>query len=365
MQDLKLEPYLKHEKLKELLAESIVNGKYKPGERIPSQNELADIYGISHSTVRESLASLVNEGLIYRIQGKGTFVAEQKQQSYNIALVLPSLFSSTRPVHTSGDDITARIANGVEEEARKNNSSVMLYLDQDQAEIERLNLEVIPLRNVDAVILFYIGGEKNLKSLKAIQEANIPVVLIDRSIDAIDFDFVTSDNKLGAQQAVEELIKMGFEKIYHFSVNLDRSWTNMRLDGYNSMMQKYGLEPSVYIIEPYEPIFNINGKLYDPIDVISKFEPPYAIFAENALVMSLAWETINKLRLPYSQFALACFDEPYINFPPEANIVKIIQQLEEIGRESVRCAIKKLNGDMEKSKIMLATKTIKHGRLCR
>lgn len=64
--------------LKEILKEDIDIGKFKPGERIPSENELCDSFKISRNTAKQAIASLVSEGILYREQGKGTFVAEKK-----------------------------------------------------------------------------------------------------------------------------------------------------------------------------------------------------------------------------------------------------------------------------------------------
>lgn len=49
--------------------------------RIPSESELGQIYGISRMTVRSVLNRLTEDGLLYRVPGKGTFVAEPKIQS--------------------------------------------------------------------------------------------------------------------------------------------------------------------------------------------------------------------------------------------------------------------------------------------
>jgi GntR family transcriptional regulator len=62
----------------EALKEKIDRGELKPGDQIPSEPELCEIYGISRTVVRQALKEMEYEGLIYRRKGKGTFVAEPK-----------------------------------------------------------------------------------------------------------------------------------------------------------------------------------------------------------------------------------------------------------------------------------------------
>jgi len=64
--------------LKEILKEKIETGELKPGDLLPSERELKEKYQISRPTIRQALNELVNEGLVYREKGKGTYVAKPK-----------------------------------------------------------------------------------------------------------------------------------------------------------------------------------------------------------------------------------------------------------------------------------------------
>lgn len=55
---------------------SIATNQLRPGDLVPGEVELANRYGVSRVTVRQALRELVAEGLLYRVQGKGTFVAQ-------------------------------------------------------------------------------------------------------------------------------------------------------------------------------------------------------------------------------------------------------------------------------------------------
>lgn len=56
----------------------IEQGNLNPGDTLPSEREYAQTYQISRMTVRQAINSLVNEGLLYRKKGSGTFVSERK-----------------------------------------------------------------------------------------------------------------------------------------------------------------------------------------------------------------------------------------------------------------------------------------------
>ncbi|MCL4516652.1 MAG: GntR family transcriptional regulator [Firmicutes bacterium] len=62
----------------DLLREEIESGVYLPGDRIPTESELSKNFGVSRVTVKQGIQKLVVDGLLYRQQGKGTFVTSPK-----------------------------------------------------------------------------------------------------------------------------------------------------------------------------------------------------------------------------------------------------------------------------------------------
>jgi GntR family transcriptional regulator len=64
-----------YHQLKDLIRESIEQGRLEPHDRVPSEHELVRAYGVSRVTARQALADLAREGLVFRVQGKGSFVA--------------------------------------------------------------------------------------------------------------------------------------------------------------------------------------------------------------------------------------------------------------------------------------------------
>ena len=64
-----------YHQLYEIVRGDILGKKWQPGDMLPPESELIDTYQVSRTTVRQVLDMLVNEGLIYRQRGRGTFVA--------------------------------------------------------------------------------------------------------------------------------------------------------------------------------------------------------------------------------------------------------------------------------------------------
>lgn len=66
--------------LKQLILSEIEKGEYPADSLIPTENELSEMFSISRTTVRQALTELVQEGKLYRVKSKGTFVARPKIQ---------------------------------------------------------------------------------------------------------------------------------------------------------------------------------------------------------------------------------------------------------------------------------------------
>src|SRR4051812_19832486 len=93
----------KHERLREYLVGELAARRLKPGDALPTELELASTLMISRSTVRQALAALDRDGLIRRVQGKGTFVSDEPPERVEprrgllFALVSPEIRSGFYP----------------------------------------------------------------------------------------------------------------------------------------------------------------------------------------------------------------------------------------------------------------------------
>ena len=73
-----------YKQLREVVRSKIEDGEYAPGTAIPSENALAETYGINRLTVRNAIDALVNEGLLKRVKGKGVYVMAKYERDLEV-----------------------------------------------------------------------------------------------------------------------------------------------------------------------------------------------------------------------------------------------------------------------------------------
>jgi GntR family frlABCD operon transcriptional regulator len=68
-----------YQQVEAAIRNDIRNKKYLPGEQLPTEDELCEIYGVSKITIRKAFKYLTESGLVERLRGKGTFVSQKKE----------------------------------------------------------------------------------------------------------------------------------------------------------------------------------------------------------------------------------------------------------------------------------------------
>jgi len=86
--------------IERIIRDAVEQSHFQPGDRIPSETDLAQTHGISRMTVRRAIDNLVQEGILFRQQGKGTFVMRPKMQWPG-----PSFYSFSKTISPLGYSI--------------------------------------------------------------------------------------------------------------------------------------------------------------------------------------------------------------------------------------------------------------------
>ena len=129
----------------DILKEKILSGEYKAGEKIPPDRELCETYDVSRITVLKAVDNLVQEQLLYRVQGKGTFVTPSKLRRN-----LPKLYSFSEDMRELGLVPGSRVLEQCVEEA---NEKVRTVLQLPEENIRVTKLVRVRLANDEPILI--------------------------------------------------------------------------------------------------------------------------------------------------------------------------------------------------------------------
>lgn len=200
-----------HTQLQQQIRELILSGEYPVGSRLPSENQLQQHLSVSRNTVRQALNSIESEGLIERIPGKGTFVAGFQKP-------LTTSPDDRRTIHFSTHDFENTcqrlLLTGAESVARSRGYRTVFYNSKHSPVEEERLLDQIKHDQSGGILMWSTLHPDIIPQLThSINEASIPCVMMDRTLDSLNCDFVASDNYGGARAVMQHLIDLGHERI--------------------------------------------------------------------------------------------------------------------------------------------------------
>lgn len=146
--------------LREALRAEIERRELAPGDRLPTEAELEERYGVSRSTIRQAVGDLEAEGLVRRVQGKGTFVGTAKIQHVPVLTSFTELLRSQghRPGHRLLDSAVVAAPPevcrelGLHEDTRCRYLERLLVADDEPVGVSRTWLPLAVLGAADRLI---------------------------------------------------------------------------------------------------------------------------------------------------------------------------------------------------------------------
>jgi len=201
-------PIPKYQRVKEIIRSRILNNEYGQDCRMPSEHDFVHEFNVSRQTVLKALSELMNEGLVYKKQGKGTFAAKtERTLKKQIGII----------VYRSDNTYYSKIIRGVENFLTENGFSSVLCNSEGSPSNENAHINRI-FDTVDGfVICPVIINSTYTMGLKMLQESGVPYVLVGNIIQSASFtemsDYVVSDNCLGGFMAGRHLLDSGYKNI--------------------------------------------------------------------------------------------------------------------------------------------------------
>lgn len=198
----------KYIQIKEAIRKEIEGNRLKEGEQLASESVLIERFGASKMTVIRALQELVQEGYLRRVQGKGTYVTRPVLNTPQIGVIVPG----------TDRGIFSVILHSIEEQAHRMGYQILLCsTDGDTAKVNTFMHRIIQSQAagiIAAPLERVAERDFNLRWYKAFQEAEIPVVLVDRGIEGVKNPLlVQTNNEEAMAELTREVIQRGHRRI--------------------------------------------------------------------------------------------------------------------------------------------------------
>jgi len=288
---------------------------YEEGTRIPSDDELKKMFGVSMITVKKALSILKDDNLIQRIPGVGTFVRNQNLDSSDKEETKPSIYRKIGLVmeHVSSA-FGLDLLYGIDQQAEKNGYKVTTRFSYFNREKETEEIDFLIQSGIEGLIIMPCHGiYYNPKLLKLILEG-FPVVVIDKKLDGILVTSVCTDNKQAIKTLVKTLYDKGCRNIGFVSAHIiGTSSLHERRLGFYEATEEFAINS----VSECTLIFDENIYQHDPLEENITLATSYfekygekldGIICSEYSFMSALTEAMNRSKIPLNSINICCVD---------------------------------------------------------
>ena len=187
------------------LKAKIQSSEYKNGDKLPSENMLMDVYGVSRQTIRQALGMLEKEGVLEKSQGKGSFVRKKAARvpTKRIAVITLDIGLSVFPP----------VLKEVEEVMFSHGYATMLFSTQSSVLRERRILQQLVENPVDGIIMYAtmaIFGCENLDLFRVLMDMGTKFVFMDTKYadpELSEIPCVSMEDRQGAYEVTSRILR--------------------------------------------------------------------------------------------------------------------------------------------------------------
>lgn len=333
----------KYIQIAEYFKAEIKAGRIIINDRILSESEIVEKFGVSRHTVRQALMLLENEGFIYREQGRGAFCCYEEKIDINKNVAVLTTYISNY--------IFPPIISGIEEVLSLSGYTLTLFNTNNLKDREGEYLRRIIDSNISGMIVeptMSAIPNVNLELYKELDAKNIPYIMINAKYEDIDPAFVVMDDIEGGYLITKYLIQMGHRDIAGIFKQDDLQGVN-RSKGYEKALAEFGLEYRDEFVGGY----STGEESFLPYEFTSnllrKNKRPSAIVCYNDQIAFDVQQAIRDfgLKIP-EDISVAGYDDSDIATAAEVKLTTIKHPKEDMGKRAARFLINMIEKREEK-----------------
>lgn len=216
----------KYQLLVDWIKEQIASGSVKRGEKLHSENQLCEMFGISRQTVRQALGLLEAEGFLERRRGSGTFIRRERRSHESRTIGVISTYTD--------DYIFPSIIRGIESVLMREHYAMQLSFTHNRVENELLAVRQMIAGGVDGIIVEPTKSSlpnPNIALYEEAQAAGIAVLFFNARYPSLPFPCVCLDDRAAGREATRYLIGRGHRNIAGIFLSDDQQG-HLRYAGY-------------------------------------------------------------------------------------------------------------------------------------
>lgn len=320
-------------------------GRYRAGDQMPTEHEIAEQYGVSRQTVRQTFGELEREGRIYRVQGKGTFVSVPPAAP---ALEGPAAVKTVGLVTTYiSDYIFPHIVRGAEAVLRERGYRMLLSSTDNDKREEKLSLEQMrsePLSGLIVEPTRSAESNSNLGLYLALDYNRIPYVMINERYPELSCPVIKVNDEGGTFQATDHLIRLGHRRLAGFFKVDDLQGVN-RLKGFLRAHQEHGVALAPEAVVHYTTETKAHEPYRAAMALLERPDRPTAFVCYNDELAVKLLEAIRQagLRVP-EQVSIVGFDDSAYATATEVKLTTLTHPKFEMGALAAEWIIGMIEG---------------------
>jgi len=255
---------------------------------------------------------------------------------------------------------------GAQEVFSKAGYNVMICQSEESYETEVANVKALMSSRVDGLLVSLTSQTNNYDHFRAVIRREVPLVFFNRVCTELDTPRVVVDDYAGAVAAVEHLIAQGYRRIAHLAGPIGLQVSQLRLQGYQNTLKKYGLPIDDELIIHHD-LTPEKARIYTN-HLLSLPQPPDAIFAINdpTAIEIMIIAKNRGIKIPQELGVVGFSDDP-IAAIIEPALTTVSQPVLDIGRQAARLLIEQIEGrtDGHNKVFQLSTKLVVRGSASR
>lgn len=251
--------HTKHEQVYRALERDLRTGRWKPGDRLPSEAELVRRFGASRITVGRAVRDLQRAGLVERRAGSGTYVKADRKpvEGLSFGLLIPDLGVT---------EIFEPICQGVMASPLAREHALVwgsAAVGGESREEHAWNLCQQYIARRVAGVFFApfegVAGKDGLNAglASALDDAGIPVVLLDRTVVPYPqrgaHDLVGIDNRRAGFVMTEHLLRAGARRVAFVAMERAAATVGAREAGYREALYQWEITPERELACRFDP----------------------------------------------------------------------------------------------------------------